>query len=92
MRPMYTDAMRLSKREEFKKFNMALLLDPLIFSTSGAATTTFKRLASLISEKQQQQQNHCTYQTPAELFVGQIFSDVPWRSTILLPPPNETRL
>ena len=37
------------------------------------------------------QQNHCMDQMPAELFIGQILSDVPWRSTILLPPPNETR-
>ena len=29
---------------------------------------------------------------PAKLLTGQIFSDVPQRSTILLSPPNETRL
>ena len=69
------------------------------FSASGgmatAATTTFKRLASLADIGKATaglQQNHCMEQMPAQLFIGQNFSDVPQRSTILLPLPSETRL
>ena len=56
-----------------------------------AATTTFKPHWYRKSNSRTIT-NHCIYQMPAELFIGQIFSDVPQRSTILLPPPSETRL
>ena len=55
-----TDVMRISKREAMSRVREVEhgSFIPLVFSAPGgmapAATTTFKRLASLISEKQQQ--------------------------------------